>query len=255
MMAASHAAEVLAELTEYGHDLRELERSADSQKEWTPAPRMRVRMPELVCIQCGLRVETRRVGDGFSLAHREEQASHWSSGLVDSDLVAFGAERYVYVATLRATPFERRMDDGEPIACWPDASTEEALGCPGAPAAGYPGALLVSRERTQRFTGVKIARITRDRAWRDLIAAVEQDHEEDIYTRLEAAAYLTSVFGESAEALFLPYLENADEQICLEAILALADGGEEAGEMLTALQEDAGLPQWMRDAAAWALEQ
>ena len=101
MTAVSHDAEILAELTEYGHDLRDLERYGDAEKVWTPVARMKLRMPELVCIQCGLRVVTRRVGEGFALAHGDEQARRWSFGFVD---------------------------DGKQIACWPDASTEEGPG-------------------------------------------------------------------------------------------------------------------------------
>ena len=114
--------------------------------------------------------------------------------------------------------------------------------------------LLTSRERTQRFTGVKLARLRGDESLGAPIASLQSDHEEDVYIRLEAAAYLVAVRNLGAEDLFAPYLANPDPQIQLEAVIALGEAGtHECVTMLSTILDDADHPYFARSAAAWCL--
>jgi len=114
--------------------------------------------------------------------------------------------------------------------------------------------LLSSRERTQRFTGVKLARLRNERSYRKSVRDLVRDDEEDIYIRLEAISYLASVCGESAQELFEPYINSSDNQTQLEAIIALGETAtEEAAEVLSEILGDLKRPYFLRSAAAWCL--
>jgi len=114
--------------------------------------------------------------------------------------------------------------------------------------------LLKSPERTQRFTGIKLARLRSIPQFADLVLEVISHPEEDIYVKLEGAVYLSRVCGESAQDLFGPYLKASDGQIRLEAVVALAETATpEAVEILAAILDQNGAPFYLRSAAAWAL--
>ena len=135
--------------------------------------------------------------------------------------------------------------------------SERDLRCPGVLREGRRlPRLLASRERTQRFTGVKLARLRRDASLGTLIANLESDPEEDVYIRLEAVAYLVAVHNVEAAGLFAPYLASPDPQIQLEAVSALAEAGtDECVRMLGVILDDDGQPYFARSAAAWSLSQ
>ena len=110
------------------------------------------------------------------------------------------------------------------------------------------------RERTRRFTGVKLARLRGDDSLGTQIASLESDREEDFYIRLEAAAYLVAVRNLGAEGLFAPYLASPDQQIQLEAVITLGEAGTgECVRMLSGILDDADRPYFARSAAAWCL--
>lgn len=118
--------------------------------------------------------------------------------------------------------------------------------------------LLASRERTQRFTGVKLARLRRRRSdsLAQAIASLEGDQEEDVYIRLEASAYLVAVCDVRPEDLFMPYLEHLDQQTRLEAVISLGEAGTHGCvRMLGTILSDAECPYFARSAAAWSLSQ
>ena len=50
---------VAADLAQQGHDMVELERGSTDTKLWKDVKRKRVRIPDLVCRRCGLRIESR----------------------------------------------------------------------------------------------------------------------------------------------------------------------------------------------------
>lgn len=131
---------------------------------------------------------------------------------------------------------------------------DDDLRCPGVRPEDHLSQLLASRERTQRFTGVKLARLQRNNSVGTTIASLEHDQEEDMYIRLEAAVYLVAVRGESAEHLFAPYLANPDQQIRLEAVISLGEVSTyECIRMLSAILDDGQPPYFARSAAAWCL--
>ena len=332
--------------------MAELERGSTDTKLWKDVKRKRVRIPDLVCRRCGLRVESRAktVAD-LSMSHSPmDEARTWDFGMVDSDVVAFpvceanaasywslgrldtegsywrernwvkwhtkGAINYLRVGSFRTTPPSksstkgvtegsetsiswkatfstrfgtveavgpdtvkiRRASDGhrytwrigegqairvtagqkvhvnQAIASSVELMSGSDLQCPGRLAERSIVNLFGSRERTQRFTGVKLARLRNEKNHADAVFELTSDEEEDVYIRLEGASYLASVCGRSAAALFQPFLEGTDEQNQLEAVIALGETGTlESVTMLSAILDDTSLPYFLRSAAAWSL--
>ena len=113
---------------------------------------------------------------------------------------------------------------------------------------------MASRERTQRFTGVKLARLRRDASYSEGVAALLRDCEEDIYVKLESAAYLSAVCGQSLAENIDQYLASPDPQIRLESVITLGETATlQAGEMLSSILDDQQVPYFLRSAAAWSL--
>jgi len=114
--------------------------------------------------------------------------------------------------------------------------------------------LLQSPERTQRFTGIKLARVRQDGGAAKDIAELATHPDEDLYVRLEGAAYLASLAGGDARELFADFLNSGDEQEQLEATVALAEAGTaEAVQALCKILDTESHPFFLRSAAAWAL--
>jgi hypothetical protein len=114
--------------------------------------------------------------------------------------------------------------------------------------------LLGSRERTQRFTGLKLARLRHDGSHSDAAAELAADNEEDIYIRLEGLSYLAAVCGRAPAEIFAKYLDNPDPQTQLESVIAIGEvGTSEAVEALSGILDDPNLPYFLRSAAAWSL--
>lgn len=343
---------VAEDLDRHGHRIAELERGALDTKLWKEVKRKRVRIPDLVCQRCGLRVESRaKTKTELSMSHSPtDQERAWDFGMVDADVIAFpvckateetqwsagrlsepisywhernwirwrpeGKVNYVRVSRFREVPqgsaatkgvtegsetsvawnarFSRRdgvvdavegrritiaragdgrrhsqtiptelhvvVGPGESVALNQIIASEvrpesdRELRCTGALPAGHIPQLLASRERTQRFTGVKLARLRRDDSLGTQIAGLESDQEEDVYNRLEAVVYLVAVRSHGAQRLFGPYLTSSDPQIQLEAVIALGEAGtDECVRLLSTILDDVGRPYFARSAAAWCL--
>ena len=132
--------------------------------------------------------------------------------------------------------------------------TTGELACPGHLPSGYIAQLLESRERTQRFTGVKLARLRNEPQYRDPVTELSADQEEDVYIRLEGLSYLTAVCNASARELFTPYLQNVDPQTQLESVIALGEAANaDAIDLLSEILDDSKQPYFVRSAAAWCL--
>ena len=58
-IGAIGARAVAADLDRRGHEIFELENGATTTKLWKDVKRKRVRIPDLVCRRCGMRVESR----------------------------------------------------------------------------------------------------------------------------------------------------------------------------------------------------
>jgi hypothetical protein len=75
---------------EHGHQPIELERYAMANKVWQTKVK-RLRLPDLVCVRCGLRVESRAKSNlGLILSHSDTPGREWDAGgMRDGDLYAF----------------------------------------------------------------------------------------------------------------------------------------------------------------------
>ena len=130
----------------------------------------------------------------------------------------------------------------------------QELACPAVLPDGHVRRLLESKERTQRFTGVKLARLLNQRDLREVVLQLVNDAEEDVYIRLEGASYLASEEGGHAEELFHGYTASPDDQTRLEAVISLGEvGTEDADRELCRILEDRDAPLFLRGAAAWSL--
>jgi len=129
-----------------------------------------------------------------------------------------------------------------------------ALRCPGALPPNHIARLLASRERTQRFTGIKLARLRVDEAYAEPVAALVRDVEEDIYVKLEGVSYLSAICGQSLAENIQPYLIDPDSQVQLESVITLGETATaEAATLLSAILDNQQAPYFLRSAAAWSL--
>lgn len=87
-VGAASAADVLRD--HYGHEPIEFERYAMANKVWQSKVK-RLRLPDLLCARCGLRVEARAKSKlGIVLSHSDTPGRGWDDGgMRDSDLFAF----------------------------------------------------------------------------------------------------------------------------------------------------------------------
>lgn len=89
-MGAAASAEVSRYMREaHGHRTIELERYAMANKIWATKIK-RLRLADLVCLDCGLRIEARAKSDlRVRMSHSNAEGRGWDAGLRDQDLCAF----------------------------------------------------------------------------------------------------------------------------------------------------------------------
>jgi hypothetical protein len=82
---------VAEDLERLDHQIVELERGAMDTKLWKEVKRKRVRIPDLVCELCGLRVESRaKTKTDLSMSHSlSDHERAWDFGMVGRDVIAF----------------------------------------------------------------------------------------------------------------------------------------------------------------------
>lgn len=345
--------EVCADLSVFGHNVVELERGALDTKLWKEVKRKRVRIPDLLCLRCGVRIESRaKTKSEISMSHSFTDAERsWDFGMIENDWIAFpvceavqekywstgqlstessywherdwvrwqriGQINYIAVGAFRSIPHMKVSTKGvtegsETSVIWPTlfsnyqalveevaeeritlrqtsesrrrltrrvprilqiyvsagttvevnqvlASSVRPLGreelrCSGTLPDSHISRLLSSRERTQRFTGIKLARLRADDQYCEPVRKLYGDSEEDPYIRLEAAAYLGSACQESANDVFASFLSSTDPQIQLESVIALGETATpDAVGLLCDTLDDRRRPYFMRSAAAWCL--
>lgn len=90
-MGATGTCAVLKDLTSQGHTPIELERGSMSFKIWKKIKIKRIRVPDILCVDCGKGVECRtKTKLEISMSHSQTDPQRgWDFGLVDSDVVAF----------------------------------------------------------------------------------------------------------------------------------------------------------------------
>ena len=78
-------------LNALGHDVIELERGSLSTRIWRDVKRKRVRIPDLCCTRCGVRIESRaKTKAELSMSHSVNDAERaWNYGMLDADWIAF----------------------------------------------------------------------------------------------------------------------------------------------------------------------
>ncbi len=82
---------VCVDMNQRQHTMVELERGSTDTKLWKDVKRKRVRIPDLVCTTCGLRIESRaKSSPALSMSHSPtEMERSWHFGMVDTDIVAY----------------------------------------------------------------------------------------------------------------------------------------------------------------------
>lgn len=77
-------------MTALGHNFVELERGSTDSKLWKDVKRKRVRIPDLVCLRCGQRIESRaKTKNELAMSHSEQAERTWDFGMVPQDWIAF----------------------------------------------------------------------------------------------------------------------------------------------------------------------
>jgi hypothetical protein len=155
--------------------------------------------------------------------------------------------------SVRVAPGQR-VDENEVLASTVPPLRRSELSCRGALGKERLSQFLYSRERTQRFTGIKLSRLLAKDEFLGIIREIASDPEEALYVRLEAASYLAAVGGDGIHRLFDDYYYGTDEQARLEAVIATGEiGSPEAVSVLGEFLESTDLPSFLRSAAAWCL--
>jgi hypothetical protein len=90
-VGAVGAKAVQAALNARGHDIVELERGSLSTRIWRDVKRKRVRIPDLCCVRCGVRIESRaKTRPDLTMSHSRHDAERaWDYGMLDGDWIAF----------------------------------------------------------------------------------------------------------------------------------------------------------------------
>lgn len=140
------------------------------------------------------------------------------------------------------------------LASAPEPLTVQQLRCSQALGESFIQNCLSSRERTVRFTGIKLSRIRGEEEYASVIEEMANDTQEDLYVRLESLSYLASIGERQIYQLFEDYLNNSDEQIRLESVITIGETGiSDAVQLLGVILHDQNHPYYLRSAAAWSL--
>jgi hypothetical protein len=152
-IGAAGTRRVFDDLARNGHRAIELERGSMSFKIWRKEiKRKRIRMPDILCLNCGHRIESRGKTDlKIAMSHSETDAERaWDAGLDDADFVALVAVaagdepidatadtlvQYISVKDLRSAFAAKRVkvsprkgaEEGSEIwVSWPATTADEA---------------------------------------------------------------------------------------------------------------------------------
>jgi hypothetical protein len=136
----------------------------------------------------------------------------------------------------------------------PSPMSIESLKCPRKLSNGFIERCLTSRERTVRFSGIKLSRLCHLTKNLATITEMASDAHEDLYVRLEAVSYLASLREIPVGQLFEEYLRSPDAQIKLESVITIGEvRTSDAIKLLGSILHDQKQEYFLRSAAAWAL--
>lgn len=351
-VGAVGARAVQEELNGRGHEFVELERGALSTRIWRDVKRKRVRIPDLCCTRCGIRVESRaKTRPDLAMSHSPREAERaWDYGMLGGDWIAFpilvadeqawsegllkgprslwrertlttwaraGFVNFFRVSEFRSVAPKQQKPKGvtegsEVQVSWKGrfakangrvtsvtearlnyrlveptrerylrlGSDESAflevgdkfienqviagqvrpltgteLRCTSDCDESAVSRMLGSRERTVRFTGCRLAHMSRYDGLVQQVRELSNDPEEDPYVQMEARAYLCDVAGDSAGDQFgAMLLTHTDDQMRLEAAVALSETRTtSAFDLLNLVVQNTNQPLFLRSACAWAL--
>jgi len=180
-IGAVGARAVLGELRRQGHRPIELERGSMDYKIWKNIKIKRLRVPDLLCLNCGTRVEARaKTQLEISMSHSVSDSEiGWDKGLSDRDVVALSIctktgegptdwqanplIQFVSVASLRRAFAKNRVVSEKPKGAgegfelrvtWPSAVASSA----GVVSALTAGRLQFKRERDQRTISLALSK-------------------------------------------------------------------------------------------------
>lgn len=119
---------VRTDLKHYGHEAIELERYAMANKVWQTKVK-RLRLPDLVCVRCGLRIESRGKSQlAIVLSHSDAEGRSWDGGGMRSDdLYAFVRLDMVGTPPHTSQPVYFRTSDLRTSAMWAKESNRKAI--------------------------------------------------------------------------------------------------------------------------------
>jgi hypothetical protein len=105
---ATGTTRVFEDLKRQGHSPIELERGSMSFKIWKKIKIKRVRVPDILCVRCGVRVESRAKTDlQITMSHSISDPNRgWDFGLTDNDFIAF-----VHCVKSGERPIDWRADE------------------------------------------------------------------------------------------------------------------------------------------------
>jgi len=91
---------VMADLRALAHDIAPLERGSDSTTVWTGVKRKALRVPDLVCLHCGQRFESKgKSKPQVSMSHGTRDERVWDYGLEDDDIIAYPVAKEIVTRT------------------------------------------------------------------------------------------------------------------------------------------------------------
>lgn len=178
-IGAKGAQAVFDDLKRKGHNPIELERGSMSFKLWKGTKIKRIRVPDILCVNCGVKVESRAKSDlEISMSHSESDPNRvWDYGLDDSDRVAYvvcrrngprpidcQAETFVQYATIK--DMRDAFTAGKTIKTKPKGSQEgsevriewpsKVMSCSGTVLTITDGRMVVERKSDGRKISLKL---------------------------------------------------------------------------------------------------
>jgi hypothetical protein len=284
---------VFEDLKKQGHSPIELERGSMSFKIWKKIKIKRIRVPDLLCLKCGKRIESRaKTKLEITMSHSFASPERgWDFGLNDDDLIALAkctkiGERpidweamdivqYLSIKAMRKAFRENKriitlklMRNGINLDALVQvgdkieegqivASTipvSVGFACRTVGSESYYLKLLDSPSLTDRYTAAKALRHFDGEGLKNVLLKRVNDKKEHIYIRLEAASSLLKMGEKGALDFFRDVLKDSYLENRLECVIILGEiQKQEACKLLIETLLDEEQNPEIRAGAAWSL--